>query len=70
MLRGLIDIKKHTGSTKCALYDVTVYEDLKVYPYRGRLYPKLKFEEVRVLLSQGNFKPTSLSQTLFEKILQ
>ena len=66
----MVDIKKHTGSAKCALYDVTVYEDLKVYPYRGRLYPKLKFEEVKTLLSQGKFKLTLLSQALFEKRFQ
>lgn len=66
----MIDIKKHTVSTKCVLYDVTVYEDLKVYPHRGRLYSKLNFEEVKTLLSQGKFKLTLLSQALFEKRFQ
>lgn len=66
----MIDIKKHTGSAKCDIYDVTVYEDLKVYPYRGRLYSKLKFEEVKTLLSQGKFQLSLLSQALFEKRFQ
>lgn len=64
---GFIDVKKHFATSNCPIYDVMLYTNLKEYPLRGQLYSKIKFEEVKKILTQGNFKPTPLSETLFEK---
>lgn len=70
MVEVFIDIKKHYATSKCPVYDVMIYRDLKTYPYTGRLYSKIRFEEVQFLLAQGKFKPTPLSEALFEKKFQ
>lgn len=66
-INGFIDVKKHFATSNCPIYDVMLYTNLKEYPLRGQLYSKIKFEEVKKILTQGNFKPTPLSETLFEK---
>ena len=66
---GVVDIKKYRASSHCHLYDVTVYRRSKAHPQAGLLYPKKTLEEVKQLLSQGNFTPNVLSEQLFHKIL-
>jgi len=66
-LNGFIDVKKHFATSNCPIYDVVLYKNPKAYPQSGLLYSKIKFEEVKKILAQGNFKPTPLSETLFEK---
>jgi hypothetical protein len=64
---GFIDVKKHFATSNCPIYDVVLYDNPREYPHSGLLYSKIKFEEVKKLLAQGNFKPTPLSEVLFYK---
>lgn len=67
IMNGFIDVKKHFATSNCPIYDVVLYSNLKDYPHAGLLYSKIKFEKVKQILAQGNFKPTPLSESLFEK---
>lgn len=67
---GLIDVKKHFATSNCPIYDVVLYSSFNDYPYSGLLYSKIKFEDVKKILAQGNFKPTPLSEVLFYKKFQ
>ena len=69
-MNGLIDIKKHFATSNCPIYDVVLYSNFKDYPYAGVLYSKIKYHDVMLLLEQGNFKPTPLSEVLFYKKFQ
>ncbi|WP_270324741.1 hypothetical protein [Lactococcus petauri] len=62
---GIIDVKKHFATSNCPIYDVVLYSNFKDYPHAGLLYSKIKFEEVKQILAQGEFKPTPLSEVLF-----
>jgi hypothetical protein len=70
VINGFIDVKKHFATSNCPIYDVVLYDNLREYPHSGLLYSKIKFEEVKKLLAQGNFKPTPLSEVLFYKKFQ
>lgn len=70
VINGFIDVKKHFATSNCPIYDVMIYTNLKEFPRRGRLYSKIKFEEVKKILAQGNFKPTPLSEALYYKKFQ
>ncbi|KAA8712574.1 hypothetical protein F4V47_06450 [Lactococcus garvieae subsp. garvieae] len=67
---GFIDVKKHFATSNCPIYDVVLYKNPKAYPQSGLLYSKIKFEDVKKILAQGNFKPTPLSEALFYKKFQ
>ncbi|QSR03136.1 hypothetical protein J0J36_10430 (plasmid) [Lactococcus sp. LG1074] len=67
---GIIDVKKHFATSNCPIYDVVLYSNFKDYPHAGLLYSKIKFEEVKQILAQGEFKPTPLSEVLFYKKFQ
>ena len=67
---GFIDIKKHFATSNCPIYDVVLYNNPNAYPHSGLLYSKIKFEDVKKILAQGNFKPTPLSEALFYKKFQ
>ncbi|WP_285012568.1 hypothetical protein [Lactococcus formosensis] len=69
-INGLIDVKKHFATSNCPIYDVVLYSNFSEYPYSGVLYSKIKHREVMLLLEQGNFKPTALSEALFYKKFQ
>lgn len=69
-INGFIDVKKHFATSNCPIYDVVLYDNPKEYPQSGLLYSKIKFEEVKKILAQGNFKPTPLSEALFYKKFQ
>lgn len=69
-INGLIDVKKHFATSNCPIYDVVLYSSFNDYPYSGLLYSKIKFEDVKKILAQGNFKPTPLSEALFYKRFQ
>lgn len=64
---GFIDVKKHFATSNCPIYDVMLYIHPKGDRPSGILYSKIKFEEVKKLLAQGYFRPTKLSEALFEK---
>lgn len=70
VINGFIDVKKHFATSNCPIYDVVLYYNPREYPHSGLLYSKIKFEEVKKLLAQGNFKPTPLSEVLFYKKFQ
>lgn len=70
VINGLIDVKKHFATSNCPIFDVVLYDNSKAYPQSGLLYSKIKFEEVKKILAQGNFKPTPLSEALFYKKFQ
>ena len=64
---GWIEIKKHYAINKCEFYDVVIHKSLKAHSRAKKVYYKIKFEEVKQLLAQGNFSPTPLSQRLFDR---
>lgn len=68
--RGVIDIKKHYATSNCPIFDIVLYTNLKQTPQAGQLFSKIKFEEVKSIIQQGNFKPTPLSETLYYKKFQ
>lgn len=70
VINGFIDVKKHFATSNCPIFDVVLYGNPKAYPQSGLLYSKIKFEEVKKILAQGNFKPTPLSEALFYKKFQ
>ncbi len=70
VINGFIDVKKHFATSNCPIFDVVLYDNPKAYPQSGLLYSKIKFEEVKKILAQGNFKPTPLSEALFYKKFQ
>lgn len=70
VINGFIDVKKHFATSNCPIFDVVLYANPKAYPKSGLLYSKIKFEEVKKILAQGNFKPTPLSEALFYKKFQ
>lgn len=67
---GFIDIKKHFATSHCPLYDVILYPRSRKTACAGVPYLKLNAEEVKRLLSQGNYIPTPLSESLFYKKFQ
>ncbi|MFK4968176.1 hypothetical protein ACI1UG_08375 [Lactococcus garvieae] len=67
---GFIDVKKHFATSNCPIYDVILYSNFKDYPHTGLLYSKIKYEEVKKILTQGTYKPTPLSETLYYKKFQ